>query len=58
VQKLHKFKKKETELLTELKETIKILGKTLKYKELTDDESKGLLKIIYTKKPYYYRPFQ
>jgi prophage maintenance system killer protein len=32
--------------LNELKETIKILGTTLKYKKLTNDESKGLLKII------------
>jgi len=28
------------------KETIKILGNTLEYKKLTNDESKGLLKII------------
>ncbi len=33
-------------ILNELKETIKILGNTLQYKELTNDESKGLLKII------------
>ncbi len=32
--------------LNELKETIKILGNTLEYKKLTNDESKGLLKII------------
>jgi len=37
---------KQAEQLNELKETIKILGKTLKYKELTNDESKGLLRII------------
>ena len=37
---------KQVKQLNELKETIKILGKTLEYKELTDDESKGLLKII------------
>jgi death-on-curing family protein len=37
---------KQAEQLNELKETIKILGNTLKYKELTNDESKGLLKII------------
>jgi len=30
----------------ELRETIKILGNTLEYKKLTNDESKGLLKII------------
>ncbi len=32
--------------LNELKETIRILGNTLEYKELTKNESKGLLKII------------
>ncbi len=37
---------KQVEQLNELKETIKILGTTLKLKELTNDESKGLLKII------------
>jgi len=37
---------KQAEQLNELKETIKILGNTLEYKELTNDESKGLLKII------------
>ncbi len=37
---------KQAEQLNELKETIKILGSTLEYKELTNDESKGLLKII------------
>jgi len=37
---------KQVKQLNELKETIKILGKTLEYKELTGDESKGLLKII------------
>jgi len=37
---------KQAKQLNELKETIKILGNTLEYKELTSDESKGLLKII------------
>ncbi len=37
---------KQAKQLTELKETIKILGKTLENKELTTDESKGLLQII------------
>jgi len=37
---------KQAEQLNELKETIKILGSALEYKELTNDESKGLLKII------------
>jgi len=37
---------KQSEQLNELKETIKILGNALEYKELTNDESKGLLKII------------
>ncbi len=37
---------KQVEQLNELKETIKILGNTLKYKELTNNQSKGLLKII------------
>ncbi|NOZ47470.1 MAG: cytochrome C biogenesis protein CycH [Chlorobi bacterium] len=37
---------KQAEQLNELKETLKILGDTLEYKELTNDESKGLLKII------------
>jgi len=37
---------KQAEQLNELKETIKILGNALEYKELTNDESKGLLKII------------
>jgi len=37
---------KQVEQLNELKETIKILGSALEYKELTNDESKGLLKII------------
>jgi len=37
---------KQAKQLNELKETIKILGTTLEYKELTSDESKGLLKII------------
>ncbi len=37
---------KQASQLNELKETIKILGNALEYKELTSDESKGLLKII------------
>jgi len=37
---------KQVEQLNELKETIKILGNALEYKEITNDESKGLLKII------------
>ncbi len=37
---------KQVKQLNELKETIKILGNTLEYKELTSNESKGLLKII------------
>ncbi len=37
---------KQAEQLNELKKTIKILGNTLEHKELTDEESKGLLKII------------
>lgn len=37
---------KQAKQLNELKETIKILGTTLEYKELTNDESTGLLKII------------
>ena len=37
---------KQSEQFNELKETIKILENTLNYKELTNDESKGLLKII------------
>jgi len=37
---------KQAEQLNELKETIKILGNALEYKELTNNESKGLLKII------------
>ncbi len=37
---------KQAKQLTELKDTIKILGKTLENKELTTDESKGLLQII------------
>ncbi len=36
----------QAEQLNELKETIKILGNALEYKQLTTDESKGLLKII------------
>ncbi len=37
---------KQVEQFNELKETIKILGTTFKYNELTNIESKGLLKII------------
>lgn len=37
---------KQAKQFNELKETIKILGNTLNYKELTNDEGKGLLKII------------
>jgi death-on-curing family protein len=37
---------KQAEQLNELKETIRILGNALDSKKLTDDESKGLLKII------------
>jgi len=37
---------KHAKQLDELKETIKILGSTLKYRKLTNDESTGLLKII------------
>ena len=37
---------KNTKQLNELKETIKILSNTLEYRELDNDESKGLLKII------------
>jgi prophage maintenance system killer protein len=37
---------KQNKQLNELKETVKILSETVNYKELTDDESKGLLKII------------
>jgi hypothetical protein len=37
---------KQAAQLNELKETIKILGNALEYKELSNDESKGLLKII------------
>ena len=37
---------KQNKQLNDLKETVKILSKTVNYKELTDDESKGLLKII------------
>ncbi len=36
----------QVEQFNELKETIKILGNTLEHKELTDEESKGLIKII------------
>ena len=38
--------RKQAEQLNELKETKKILGNALEYKELINDESKGLLKII------------
>ena len=37
---------KQAERLKELKETIRILGNALEYKKLSNDESKGLLKII------------
>jgi hypothetical protein len=37
---------KQAERLNELKETIRLIGETLEYKELSGDESKGLLKII------------
>ncbi len=37
---------KQIKQFNELKETIKILGNSLEYKELSNDESKGLLKII------------
>ena len=37
---------KQLEQFNKLKETIKILGNTLKYKELSKNESKGLIKII------------
>ncbi len=37
---------KQVEQFNELKETIKILGNALEYKKLSNDESKGLLKII------------
>lgn len=37
---------KQANQLTELKETIRLLGKTLEYKKLTNDESQGLLKVI------------
>ena len=37
---------KQAKQLNELKETIKILGNALEHKELSNDESKGLLKII------------
>lgn len=37
---------KQVGQLNELKETLKILGNALEYKELTNDESRGLLKII------------
>ena len=37
---------KQVKLLNNLKEAIRILGSALKYKELTSNESKGLLKII------------
>ena len=36
----------QNELLKELRESVKILGNMLKYKELSNDESVGLLKII------------
>ncbi|MCD6113124.1 MAG: type II toxin-antitoxin system death-on-curing family toxin [Bacteroidales bacterium] len=37
---------KQVGQLNELKETLKLLGNALEYKELTNDESRGLLKII------------
>ncbi|VAX18887.1 Putative DNA-binding protein in cluster with Type I restriction-modification system [hydrothermal vent metagenome] len=37
---------RQIEQLNELRETIKILGDALEYKELTNNESKGFLKII------------
>ncbi len=37
---------KQVEQFNKLKETIKILGNILEYKKLSNDESKGLLKII------------
>ena len=37
---------KQAERLNELKETIRLIGETLEYKQLSGDESKGLLKII------------
>ena len=37
---------KQAEQLNELKESIKILGTTIEYKQLTSDEGTGLLKII------------
>jgi len=42
----HQRLEKQAEQLNKLKDTIKILGSTLNYKNLTNDESKGLLKII------------
>ncbi len=36
----------ENNKLKELQSSVKILGNTLKYKELSDDESTGLLNII------------
>ena len=38
---------KQVKQLNELKETLKILGTTLKHKKLTNDESTGLLKILH-----------
>ncbi len=38
--------KEQSEKLNELKQTIKILGNALEYKELSNDESRGLIKII------------
>ncbi len=38
--------KKQSEQLNELQQTIKILGNALEYKELSNDESRGLIKII------------
>ncbi len=42
----YKKLQKQAQQFNELKKTIKILSNTLNYKKLTDDESKGLLKII------------
>ncbi len=38
--------KEQSEKLNELQQTIKILGNALEYKELSNDESRGLIKII------------
>jgi prophage maintenance system killer protein len=41
-----KVLKKQNELLKELQESVKILGKVIDYKTLSNDESVGLLKVI------------